>query len=340
MAQPRGPENRKGLDEEANRREPAREPRDARDIVDKSGSHAHHHAMPELPDLEYIVEGLAPKIIGRRITEISVKEPIVIRMLVPRSFGDALIGRTFGELSRHGPFLLFALDGVDLIVHHMLAGRLQIAPGGEKPVAHLCFTLFLDNDDCLRYGDDKRMGKIYVTEPGAHSTIPGYDTQGVDVLSPAFTFEAFSALIRGRRQQARVFVMDQTAMSAIGNAYADEILFAAGIHPKTPCTGLSEEERRRLYESVRAVISRGIEEVRKAGEPIEVKVRGHMKVRNRKGEPCPVCGTTIRTAGVRGYDAFFCPRCQPGPWMGKAGGTRGERSELRAGMDAEAGPRE
>jgi formamidopyrimidine-DNA glycosylase len=267
--------------------------------------------MPELPDLEYAVEKLAPGIKGRRIAEVSVKEPIIIRMLAPRSFGDALTGRSFGELSRRGPFLLFAMDGVDLIVHHMLSGRIQIAPKDAKPIAHLCFSLSLDDGSCLRYGDDKRMGKVYVTEPGAHSAIPGYTTQGIDILSPSFTYEAFSALIQGRRHQARVFVMDQTALSAIGNAYADEILFAAGIHPKTSCASLSEEERRKLYESVRSVISWGIEEVRKAGEPIEVKVRGHMKVRNRKGEPCPACGTKIRTTGVLGYDSFFCPKCQP-----------------------------
>ncbi|HET6486082.1 MAG TPA: zinc finger domain-containing protein, partial [Spirochaetia bacterium] len=111
--------------------------------------------------------------------------------------------------------------------------------------------------------------------------------------------------------QARVFVMDQTALSAIGNAYADEILFAAGIHPKTSCASLSAEERRKLYDSIRSVMAWGIEEVRKADRPIEEKVRDHMRVRNRKDQPCPVCGGTIRRAGVLGYDSFFCPTCQP-----------------------------
>ncbi len=115
--------------------------------------------------------------------------------------------------------------------------------------------------------------------------------------------------------------MDQSALSAIGNAYADEVLFAAGIHPKTPCTRLDAERRGRLFDAIRGVIAWGIDEVGRAGRPLEDKVRDHVKVRNRLGEPCPVCGTTIRRVGVLGYDSFFCPRCQPAE--GTLGGRRG-----------------
>ncbi len=155
---------------------------------------------------------------------------------------------------------------------------------------------------------------------GSRKGIPGWREQGVDILSPAFTREAFERLIESRRDQVRVFVMDQSAMSAVGNAYADEILFAAGIHPKTPCNRLAEDRRGRLYEAIRGVIAWGVDEVERAGRPLEDKVRDHVKVRNRLGEPCPVCGTTIRRVGVLGYDSFFCPRCQPAE--GSLGGKR------------------
>jgi formamidopyrimidine-DNA glycosylase len=269
--------------------------------------------VPELPDLEYIVGKLKPRVTGRKIIEVVVREPIVLRMLLPDvgGFAEALPGRVIAGLERRGPFLRFGLSGgADLIVHCMLAGRLQIAQTGVKPVAHLCFSLALDNGDWLRYGDEKRMGKVYLTASGAHDSIPGYREQGVAILGPDFTLERFEALIRGRRHQARVFLMDQAALSAIGNAYADEILFAARIHPKTPCNSLSAEQRRTLYESIRSVMAWGISEVEKAAQPIEIKIRDHMKVRNRKDKPCPVCGGTIRRAGVLGYDAFYCPNCQ------------------------------
>jgi formamidopyrimidine-DNA glycosylase len=269
--------------------------------------------VPELPDLEYIVKKLRPRVSGRTITEMVVREPIVLRMLLPNAggFADAVPGRKIEGLDRRGPFLHFPLSGgADLIVHCMLAGRLQIAAHGDKPVTHLCFSLALDSGEWLRYGDENRMGKVYLTTAGSHDAIPGYTTQGVDILSPEFTFERFEHLIKGRRHQARVFIMDQASLSAVGNAYADEILFAARIHPKTPCSSLSADQKRALYQSIRSVMAWGIAEVEKAGQPIEVKVRDHVKVRNRKDQPCPVCGTKIRRAGVLGYDSFFCPQCQ------------------------------
>jgi formamidopyrimidine-DNA glycosylase len=269
--------------------------------------------VPELPDLHYIVRMLAPRLIGRRITEIKIKEPIVLRMLLPveGGFAEAMRGRKFAALDRHGPFLRFDLEDRELIMHCMLAGRLQLAAIMDKPLASTCFSLALDDGERLSYSDDKRMGKVYLTAAGAYDLIPGFREQGIDILSSDFTFEVFDKLIRGRRHQARVFLMDQAALSAIGNAYADEILFAAGIHPKTLCASLDAAVRRRLYDSIRQVISWGIDEVEKAGQPIEVKVRDHVRVRNRNGQPCPVCGTTIRRVGVLGYDSFYCPRCQP-----------------------------
>lgn len=278
--------------------------------------------MPELPDLVHLVKVLAPALAGRTIVRVAVREPIVLRLLVPAaSFAAALADRAFAAVERHGPFVRFALDAdLELVVHHMLTGRMQLAPAAAKPLPHLCFSLDLDDGASLRYGDEKRMGRVYLGRQADRGAIPGWREQGVDILSPAFTREAFERLIAGRRDQARVFVMDQSAMSAIGNAYADEILFAAGIHPKTPCRRLDAEKRGRLYDAIREVIAWGIDEVERAGRPLEDKVRDHLKVRNRLGAACPVCGTTIRRVGVLGYDSFFCPRCQPAE--GTVGGGR------------------
>ena len=270
--------------------------------------------VPELPDLQFIVRKLAPRIEGRTIREVTVKEPIVIRMLLPGAggFTEALPGRRIETLERHGPFLTFTLGGgAQLVMHCMLAGRLQISSAGEKPGKNLCFSLALDSGELLRYGDEKRMGKVYLVAAGSYDAIPGFREQGVDILSGQFTMAHFEKLISGRRHQARVFLMDQSALSAIGNAYADEILFAAGIHPKTSCARLSADERRKLFNAIGSVMRWGIDEVEKADQPVEVKVRDHLRVRNRKDQPCPVCGTKIRRVGVLGYDSFYCPQCQP-----------------------------
>jgi formamidopyrimidine-DNA glycosylase len=100
-------------------------------------------------------------------------------------------------------------------------------------------------------------------------------------------------------------------LDSIGNAYADEILFAARIHPKTFVGTLTEAEWEELYRAIRDVMTEGQRKVAEAGQPIHVKVRDHMRIRNRKGLPCPRCGSIIRREGVRGYDVFFCPTCQP-----------------------------
>ncbi len=277
--------------------------------------------MPELPDIVYIVKMLSSVLPGRTITGAAVAEPVVLRLLVPESFEEALKGRTIRSVSHRGPFIVLALEGLSLIMHLMLAGRLQhipspiLPPDGQKSrckkIPHLCFSLFLDDGSELHYRDDKRMGKIYVTPPDTEDRIPGFLSQGMNVMSPDFTLDVFLRLIEKRRNQARVFLMDQTLLSAIGNAYADEILFHAKIHPKTLCSQLDDEEKQRFYESIRTVLQWGMEKVEQAGRPIEEKVRDHMKVRNRKDSACPVCGTTIRRASVLGYECFFCPSCQP-----------------------------
>jgi formamidopyrimidine-DNA glycosylase len=271
--------------------------------------------LPELPDLVHIVKALGPKIEGRRISHATVQNPIILRVLVPGAFPDLVSGLTIRKLLRHGPFLRFSLAGdssnLDLVMHLMLAGRLKLASPGERALPFTAFSLELDEGMSLHYGDEKSMGKVYLCPAESFESIPGYLTQGIDVTTRDFTFEAFASLISKKRCQARVFIMDQTCLSAIGNAYADEILFEARIHPKAPCYSLGPDRRRALYDALRSVLAWGIEEVEKAGLPLEDKARDHMRVRGRAGERCPRCGQTIRRTGVLGYDSFFCPSCQP-----------------------------
>jgi len=303
--------------------------------------------MPELPDLVYIEKVLRselgcgdrvdsagagaggptgsgalsdadgqPGSCGPAIREVRVKEPIVVRMVAPGSFTEALVGKRITDIRRHGPFLRIALGGaeeasLDMVIHFMLAGKLHLLPEGRRNPPKTCFALVLDSGSALHYADARKMGKVYVVPAGEYGAVPGYLEQGVDVTAPDFTREAFRALVGKRRHQVRVFLMDQKALSAIGNAYADEILFEARIHPKTLCSRLRPEDVERLYESILRVMGRAIREVEAAGRPIDEKIRDHVRVRNRRGEPCPRCGAVIRRTSVLGYDSFFCPRCQP-----------------------------
>jgi formamidopyrimidine-DNA glycosylase len=208
----------------------------------------------------------------------------------------------------------FSEDRV-LVVNAMLVGRYRLLTSAdaarEKDPVALGFALAFDDGRELRYVDDKRMGKVYVATHADEERIPVYAALGLDVMSPAFTREAFLALTRRRRDQVRPFLMDKGALASIGNAYADEILFEARLHPKTFVRTLSDEDRDRLYVAIGKVLRAAIEEIARRNEPPEVKVRDFLAVRGRAGKPCPRCGATIREVRVGDGDACFCPACQP-----------------------------
>src|SRR5262249_47760966 len=153
--------------------------------------------------------------------------------------------------------------------------------------ASLCFALGFEQLELeLRYLDDKKMGKAYLVRRGDHAQVPGLRELGADILADTFTLEAFRKLAGKRRDQVRAFLRDKRALAAIGNAYADEILFAARSHPKTWVRQLSDAELGTLHAEIGRVMRAAIAEVARRGAPIDEKVRDFLAVRGRKGEPC------------------------------------------------------
>jgi formamidopyrimidine-DNA glycosylase len=274
--------------------------------------------MPELPDLLYILETLRGRLLGKVVSAERVKEPVVLRFAV-RGNLSLLLGRPMGDAFRKSHFLVFRFEGLDLAINPMLAGRFRLAEPGERDEGSLAFALAF-HDVELRYLDDKKMGKAYLIASDDWKAIPGMQTGGIDILSPEFSRERFVSLLKHRRDQVRAFLLDKKALDSLGNAYADEVLFEAGIHPKTWCRSLGHDEAVRLHDAIVSVMRAAAEEVARRGEPIEVKVRDFLKVR-LKAE-CPRCGSKIRTAGVKGMDAYFCPKCQPATRAGLVDWTR------------------
>ena len=155
------------------------------------------------------------------------------------------------------------------------------------------------------------MGRVVTLPKGQWEKTPGLPKVGIDVLSKAFTLDALRTLAKKRREQVKLFLLDKAAFDSFGNAYADETLHAAGIHPKTRVNELSDDDMQRLHAAIIRVLTHARDHIEAAKPPLDKKLRDFLSVRNRKGEACPVCETPIRTSGVRGYDAFFCPQCQP-----------------------------
>ncbi|MES1165337.1 MAG: DNA-formamidopyrimidine glycosylase family protein [Verrucomicrobiota bacterium] len=272
--------------------------------------------MPELPDLVRVERVLSSALAGRRVVAARTGDPTVLRVMVPDAFPADLAGRVLHSVARRGHFMRFAFDPDRLlIVNAMLAGRYQLLPAADaaakKDGAALGLALTFEDGTELRYVDDKRMGKVYVTRDTGEASIPVYGQLGIDVLSPAFDRARFAAIARGRRDQVRMFLMDKRALASIGNAYADEILFEARIHPKTFVRQLSADDLERLHAAIGRVLRAAIDEIERRGEPVETKVRDFLVVRGRDGKPCTRCGTKIRAVRVGDGDACFCPTCQP-----------------------------
>ncbi|HVO12695.1 MAG TPA: DNA-formamidopyrimidine glycosylase family protein [Vicinamibacteria bacterium] len=274
--------------------------------------------MPELPDLLYILSRVRERLVGRRVGAERVREPVVLRFAV-RGNLSLLLGRPLEEVFRKSHFLVFRFEGLDLAVNPMLAGRFRLVTPGEADEGTMAFALGFGDVE-LRYLDDKKMGKAYLILTDDWKAVPGMQTGGLDILSPEFTRERFVSLLKHRRDQVRVFLLDKRALDSLGNAYADEVLFEAGIHPKTFCRSLTHQDGVRLHDAIVKVMREAVAEVERRAEPIEVKVRDFLKVRRR--ETCPRCGGRLRTAGVKGMDSWFCPRCQPATRAGLVDWTR------------------
>ncbi len=263
--------------------------------------------MPELPDLLHIVRRLGQTLVGKTVRSERVREPVVLRFTV-RGNLSLLLGRRLESIFRRSHFIVFRFEGLDLAVNPMLAGRFRIAEAGAADEKSMAFALGFDGEE-LRYLDEKTMGKAYLIARDDWNAVPGMKAGGVDILAPAFTAERLVSLLKHRRDQVRVFLLDKQALDSIGNAYADEILFEARIHPKTWCRSLTHDDAVKLHRAIRRVMTDAVAEVARRDEPIDVKVRDFLKVRLR--EVCPRCGAKLRVAGVKGMDAYYCPTCQP-----------------------------
>ncbi len=269
--------------------------------------------MPEVPDLEAIRKFFNKNIVGTTVQEVELNIPIVVR--IPREdFVCLLTENTFGEVQRHGKFLLFTLaSGHILVVNPMLTGRFSYVEQPARKQARTCFVLKLANGHELRYADQRVMGRIYVVEAGQLSTVPQFAEIGPDILSPELTESVFRERIRRYTGQIKSILVNHKFVGGIGNAYSDEILWEAGIHPYRKRTQLSDQEIGKLYLASGTVL-RWAEEIvaAKMTENLDyAEWRDHLKVHRRDGLDCQRCGAKISEITAGNRITSFCRHCQP-----------------------------
>ena len=268
--------------------------------------------MPELPDLVNVAAVPNRHLPGVRIDGVTVPQPIVVRV-AREEFQARLQGVVFGTVGRHGKFLLLALESGDvLVVNAMLAGRFQYVAPETRRLARTGFVLALSDGRELRYVDERLMGKVYLVAQDALATVPQLGEMGPDALDPALTEEVFLARLRRYRGQVKNVLVNAQFVAGIGNAYVDEILFVAGVHPFTKVSALDEDRRRAIYRALHAVLDWAIPIVAaEMGEQTDKKPRDFLRVHRKGGTPCPTCGAAISEVSPNRRVTSFCRQCQP-----------------------------
>lgn len=282
--------------------------------------------MPELPEVETYVRELAPQIKDRQVTAAHVYWERTIAAPAPAQFVQQIIGQRFRRFDRRGKYMLLGMErdangsqpGDTLIVHLRMTGHLYVEPTGTPPGKHTHVVLDLDNDHSLHYVDSRKFGRMWLVadpEPVLHKL-------GPEPLAEQFTPALLASRLAGRKAPVKALLLDQRIVAGVGNIYADEALFRAGIHPTQPGGSLTLVEIERLQAAITLVLALGIERqgsslglnriqnyARPGGEP--GGFQEEFQVFRRTGQPCPRCGQTIERIIVGQRSTHFCPNCQP-----------------------------
>jgi len=272
--------------------------------------------LPELPELELLRESLTRYAAGKTILHVVLNpaRAFVIRY-PPSDFAGDLAGRRLDRVERRGKFLLFQFrdDGPTLVINPMLSGRFAYCSRAAPALPSSCFTLQLSGGDDIRFLDNTMMARVYLTADPA-ADIPTYADLGPDALDPALDFDAFAQRLRKHRGEIKNVLRNQAFLAGIGNAYADEILFAARIRPLRRASTLNDDERRALYDALRSVLEDAVRRVRAQYEskkhPLHKQDRSFMKVHAKGKALCPRCGHRISAVHSGGESTYFCRDCQ------------------------------
>lgn len=271
--------------------------------------------MPELPEVETIRRGLLPHILGATIDSVVVRCPR-LRWPIPDKLDKRLARQTVLDVSRRGKYLLMHLTSSTLIIHLGMSGRLCLLTEHQPPKKHdhvdICFT----NQWVLRYTDPRRFGAILLTYDSVKEH-PLLQLLGIEPLTELFTADYLLQRAIYRRVAIKPFIMDSKIVAGVGNIYANEALFLAGIHPKTPAGLLTKIQVTRLVETIKQVLTFAIAQggttlkdfVNSEGEPGYFSQQ--LNVYGRGGLPCVTCKKTLQSCLLGQRSTVYCKHCQP-----------------------------
>ena len=273
--------------------------------------------MPEMPEVEIIRRYLDTQVAGKTIMNLDIRLPRMIKWPDVEGFRALVTGRTIKAMNRRGKYLLMELDNDSKVVFHLrMTGRLVYEPTGDTSDHHARVIFHLQDGASLVYGDTRTLGTIHGLKPQESGMLKGLAEMGPEPLSAEFTAEYLYKTANQRKVAIKSFLLNQKYIGGIGNIYADEALFLAGIHPLRPANSLTQAECGKLWVSVNKVIADGIADGGTTfrdyqnGEGGKGSHQEHLYVYGRKGEQCRNCGAVIERITVGGRGTHFCPKCQ------------------------------
>jgi formamidopyrimidine-DNA glycosylase len=270
--------------------------------------------VPELPEVETIKNELSPYVVGRSISGVTLFWEGMLRQPSPKEFYSRISRQEITGLSRRGKYLIFSLSSGDLLVIHLkMSGSLLIGKDSSEPPKYTRAIIRLDNGTRIFFSDPRKFGKIQLVKDRASV----FGKLGPEPLEADFTPEVLTQRLSKRKAPIKAVLLDQSFVAGIGNMYADEALFSAGIHPLRPASSLSPDEVERLHSAIQQVLRSGIGSkgasianyLRPDGTPGTAQFQ--FKVAHGRGKNCPNCGTPLKRIVVRNRGTYFCPKCQP-----------------------------
>jgi len=273
--------------------------------------------MPELPEVETIRRGLERRVIGCRITGIEIAEPRLRTPLVAAALRAALVGRAITAVRRRSKYLLPDLSGDQVLVLHLgMTGRVLLVPPRAETVPHTHVRFLLDREGELRFADPRRFGMIFVAPRADLGVHPRFARLGPEPLEPGFDADTLRLRAVGVRKPIKNFLLDAAVVAGVGNIYACEALYRAGIHPRRAAGKLGVARWQALHAALRAILGRAI---RDGGTTLQDfrdsdgrygAFQRRLQVYGREGEACRRCGRTVRRIVQSGRSTFYCPGCQ------------------------------
>ena len=269
--------------------------------------------MPELPEVETTRRGLAPHVEGRTVTGVTLRRPD-LRWPIPAEVRELLPGQRIDRVRRRAKYLLLDTEAGSALLHLGMSGSLRVLPAATAVKAHDHVDLSLDSRRVLRFTDPRRFGCLLWQPPGeTHELLRGL---GPEPLSDAFDGDYLFALSRGRKAPVKTFLMDQKVVVGVGNIYAAEALFEAGISPLRAAGKVSRERYALLAAAVKRILAYAIDRggttlrdfISPDGEPgyFELELAAY----GRGGEPCPRCGRPLKQAAIGQRATVWCGHCQ------------------------------